>query len=56
MPCSTRTPPPGQIAAGLGISLDYLRQVLRQHPLPRPRHPIRRTLIPRHAPASAAYS
>ncbi len=44
--------PPGQIAAGLGISLDHLRQVLRRHPLPRPRRPIRRTLIPGHAPAS----
>lgn len=44
--------PPARIAAGLGISVDHLRQVLHHHPLPRPRRPIRRTLIPRAAPAS----
>jgi hypothetical protein len=43
---------PARIAADLGISLDHLRQVLRHHPLPRPRRPIRRTLIPWAAPAS----
>ncbi|MGH3302571.1 MAG: helix-turn-helix domain-containing protein [Streptosporangiaceae bacterium] len=42
---------PGQIAAGLGISPGHLRQVLRRHPLPRPRRPIRYTLIPAAAPA-----
>lgn len=44
--------PPARIAADLGISLDHLRQVLSHHPLPRPRRPIRRTLIPRAAPPS----
>jgi TniQ/Bacterial regulatory helix-turn-helix protein, lysR family len=44
--------PPAQIAANLGISLDHLRRVLRYHPLPRPLRPIRRTLIPKAAPAS----
>jgi hypothetical protein len=41
--------PPGQIAADLGISADHLSQVLRRHPL----RPIRRTLVPQAAPASA---
>lgn len=43
--------PPAQIAASLGISLDHLRQVLRRHPLPRPRCPVRHTLIPAPEPA-----
>jgi hypothetical protein len=43
---------PGQIAAGLGISPGHLRQVLRRQPLPRPRRPVRYTLIPTAAPAS----
>ncbi|HET9971304.1 MAG TPA: hypothetical protein VFQ68_23920 [Streptosporangiaceae bacterium] len=42
--------PPAQVAADLGISPDHLRQVLRRHPLPRPRRPIRRTLIPTTEP------
>ena len=42
--------PPAQIAADLGISLGHLRQVLRRHPLPRPRRPVRRTLIPAPEP------
>ena len=46
--------PPAQIAADLGISLGHLRQVLRRHPLPRPRRPVRRTLIPAPEPASPA--
>jgi hypothetical protein len=44
--------PPFQIAADLGISLGHLRQVLRRHPLPRPRRPVRRTLIPAPEPAT----
>jgi len=44
--------PPAQIAADLGISLGHLRQVLRRHPLPRPRRPVRRTLIPAPEPAA----
>ena len=44
--------PPAQIAADLGISLGHLRQVLRRHPLPRPRRPVRRTLIPAPEPAT----
>jgi hypothetical protein len=44
--------PPFQIAADLGISLGHLRQVLRQHPLPRPRRPVRYTLIPAPEPAA----
>jgi hypothetical protein len=44
--------PPAQIAADLGISLGHLRQVLRRHPLPRPRRPVRRTLIPAREPAT----
>jgi hypothetical protein len=44
--------PPFQIAADLGISLGHLRQVLRRHPLPRPRRPVRRTLIPAPEPAA----
>ena len=43
--------PPAQIAADLGISLGHLRQVLRRHPLPRPRRPARCTLIPAPEPA-----
>ena len=38
--------PPVQIASDLGISLGHLRQVLRRNPLPRPRRPVRYTLIP----------
>lgn len=44
--------PPARVAAELGISPDHMRQVLRHHPLPRPRRPIRRILIPHAAPAS----
>ena len=44
--------PPAQIAADLGISLGHLRQVLRWNPLPRPRRPVRRTLIPATEPAT----
>jgi hypothetical protein len=44
--------PPLQIAADLGISLGHLRQVLRLHPLPRPRRPVRYTLIPVPEPAA----
>ena len=44
--------PPVQIAADLGISLGHLRQVLRRHPLPRPRRPVRYTLIPAPEPAA----
>jgi hypothetical protein len=44
--------PPVQIAANLGISLGHLRQVLRRHPLPRPRRPVRCTLIPAPEPAA----
>ncbi len=44
--------PPFQIAADLGISLGHLRQVLRRHPLPRPRRPVRYTLIPAPEPAT----
>ena len=44
--------PPAQIAADLGISLGHLRQVLRRHPLPRPRRPVRCTLIPAPEPAT----
>ena len=44
--------PPAQIAADLGISLGHLRQVLRRNPLPRPRRPVRRTLIPATEPAT----
>lgn len=44
--------PPAQVAADLGISIDHLRQVLRRHPLPRPRRPVRRTLIPAPEPAA----
>jgi hypothetical protein len=44
--------PPFQIAADLGISLGHLRQVLRRHPLPRPRWPVRYTLIPAPEPAT----
>jgi hypothetical protein len=44
--------PPAQIAAGLGISVDHLRQVLRRHPLPRPRSPVRHTLIPVPEPSA----
>jgi Bacterial regulatory helix-turn-helix protein, lysR family/TniQ len=44
--------PPFQIAADLGISLGHLRQVLRRHPLPRPRCPVRYTLIPAPEPAT----
>jgi hypothetical protein len=44
--------PPVRIAADLGISLDHLRQVLHHHPLPRPRRPTRRTLIPQTTPAN----
>jgi len=44
--------PPFQIAADLGISIGHLRQVLRWHPLPRPRRPVRYTLIPAPEPAS----
>ncbi len=44
--------PPAQIAADLGISLGHLRQVLRRNPLPRPRRPARRTLIPAPEPAT----
>ena len=44
--------PPFQVAANLGISLGHLRQVLRRHPLPRPRRPVRYTLIPAPEPAS----
>ena len=44
--------PPAQIAADLGISLGHLRQVLRRHPLPRPRRPVRYTLIPAPEPAA----
>jgi hypothetical protein len=43
---------PAQIAADLGISLGHLRQVLRRHPLPRPRRPVRRTLVPAPGPAA----
>jgi TniQ/Bacterial regulatory helix-turn-helix protein, lysR family len=43
---------PFQIAPDLGISLGHLRQVLRRHPLPRPRRPVRRTLIPAPEPAA----
>jgi hypothetical protein len=43
--------PPFQIAADLGISLGHLRQVLRRHPLPRPRRPVRHALIPAPEPA-----
>jgi hypothetical protein len=44
--------PPAQIAASLGISLDHLRQVLRRHPLPRPRCPVRHTIIPTPEPSA----
>jgi hypothetical protein len=44
--------PPVQIATDLGISLGHLRQVLRRHPLPRPRRPVRYTLIPAPEPAA----
>jgi TniQ/Bacterial regulatory helix-turn-helix protein, lysR family len=44
--------PPSQIASDLGISLGHLRQVLRRHPLPRPRRPVRCTLIPAAEPAT----
>jgi hypothetical protein len=44
--------PPVQVAANLGISLGHLRQVLRRHPLPRPRRPVRYTLIPAPEPAA----
>ena len=44
--------PPFQIAANLGISPDHLRQVLRRNPLPRPRRPVHRTLIPAPEPAA----
>jgi regulatory helix-turn-helix LysR family protein len=44
--------PPFQVAADLGISLGHLRQVLRRHPLPRPRRPVRCTLIPAPEPAT----
>jgi hypothetical protein len=44
--------PPAQIAKDLGISLGHLRQVLRRHPLPRPRRPVRCTLIPAPEPAT----
>ena len=44
--------PAARVAADLGLSADHLRQILHHHPLPRPRHPLRRTLIPRPAPAS----
>jgi hypothetical protein len=44
--------PPFQVAANLGTSLGHLRQVLRRHPLPRPRRPVRYTLIPAPEPAS----
>jgi hypothetical protein len=44
--------PPAQVAADLGISVGHLRQVLRRHPLPRPRRPVRRTLIPAPEPAA----
>lgn len=43
---------PAQITADLGISPGHLRQVLRRHPLPRPRRPVRRTLIPAPEPAA----
>jgi TniQ/Bacterial regulatory helix-turn-helix protein, lysR family len=43
---------PAQIAADLGISPGHLRQVLRRHPLPRPRRPVRRTLIPAPEPTA----
>jgi len=43
---------PVQIAASLGITLGHLRQVLRRHPLPRPRRPVRYTLIPAPEPAA----
>src|SRR5258708_5106339 len=44
--------PPARLAAELDISPAHMRQVLRHHPLPRPRRPIRRTLIPHAAPTS----
>jgi Bacterial regulatory helix-turn-helix protein, lysR family/TniQ len=44
--------PPIQIAASLGISPGHLRQVLRRHPLPRPRRPVRHTLIPTPEPSA----
>jgi hypothetical protein len=44
--------PPFQIAPDLGISIGHLRQVLRRHPLPRPRRPVRHTLIPAPEPAT----
>jgi hypothetical protein len=44
--------PPFQITADLGISLGHLRQVLRRHPLPRPRRPVRHALIPAPEPAA----
>jgi TniQ/Bacterial regulatory helix-turn-helix protein, lysR family len=44
--------PPVQIASDLGISLGHLRQVLRRHPLPRPRRPVRYTLVPAPEPAT----
>jgi hypothetical protein len=44
--------PPAQIAADLGISPGHLRQVLRRNPLPRPRRPVRRTLLPAPEPAA----
>jgi TniQ/Bacterial regulatory helix-turn-helix protein, lysR family len=44
--------PPAQIASNLGISAGHLRQVLRRHPLPRPRRPVRHTLIPAPEPAT----
>jgi hypothetical protein len=47
--------PPVQIASDLGISLGHLRQVLRRHPLPRPRRPVRYTLVPApESPGSSA--
>ena len=44
--------PPAQVASDLGITLGHLRQVLRRHPLPRPRRPVRRTLIAAPEPAA----
>jgi hypothetical protein len=43
---------PAQIAADLGISVGHLRQVLRRNPLPRPRRPVRRTLVPAPEPTA----
>ena len=43
---------PVQIASDLGISVGHLRQVLRRHPLPRPRRPVRCTLIPAPEPTA----